>query len=50
MERPRGVKMIYAAGGDPLCTSHRRTVQYSTASGASRLYLLPAYTPPAIYM
>ena len=23
MERPRRVKMIYAAGGDPLSTSHR---------------------------
>ena len=23
MERPRGVKMIYAADGDPLSTSHR---------------------------
>ena len=22
MERPRGLKMIYDAGGDPLCTSH----------------------------
>ena len=23
MEQPRGVKIIYAAGGDPLSTSHR---------------------------
>ena len=23
MEQPRGVKMIYAAGGDPLITSHQ---------------------------
>ena len=28
MERPRGVKMINAAGGDPLCTSHRRKGLY----------------------
>ena len=28
MERPRGVKMIYAAGGDPLCTSHQRKGLY----------------------
>ena len=23
MERPRGVNLIYSAGGDPLCTLHR---------------------------
>ena len=28
MERPRGVNLIYSAGGDPLCTLHRAEALY----------------------
>ena len=35
MEWPMGVNLIYAAGGDPLCTLHRgkRTVRLGSLQG-----------------
>ena len=34
MERPRGVKIIYAAGGDPLSTSHQGKGLYAVRLGS----------------